>query len=151
MEQTFVMIKPDAVARGLVGEIVSRFEHKGLTVKAMKLIWVTREQAEANYEEHRGKPFFGDLVEYVTRGPVVVLVVEGEQAVPVVRRLIGATDPAQSEPGTIRGDFGLEIGRNLIHGSDSLASAEREIALFFAPNELLNVSRDVDKWVFENA
>lgn len=131
MEQTFVMIKPDAVARGLVGEIVSRFEHKGLTVKAMKLTWVTREQAEANYEEHRGKPFFKDLVGYVTRGPVVVLIVEGEQAVPVVRRLIGATDPAQSEPGTIRGDFGLVITENIVHGSDSSASAEREIALFF--------------------
>lgn len=131
MDRTFVMIKPDAVARGLVGEIISRFEHKGLKVTELKSMTLSREQAEENYAEHRGKPFYGDLVEYVMRGPVVVMILEGEQAVPVARTLIGATHPAEAAPGTIRGDFGIVISENIVHGSDSPQSAEREIGIFF--------------------
>jgi nucleoside-diphosphate kinase len=131
MDRTFVMIKPDAVARGLVGEIISRIEHKGLKVAQMKMMTLTRELAEENYAEHRDKPFYGDLVDYVMQGPVVVMVLEGEQAVPVARTLIGATHPAEAAPGTIRGDFGLLITENIVHGSDSTESAEREIGIFF--------------------
>lgn len=131
MDRTFVMIKPDAVARGLVGEIISRLEHKGLKVAEMKMMTLTRELAEENYAEHRDKPFYGDLVDYVMRGPVVVMILEGEQAVPVARALIGATHPAEAAPGTIRGDFGIVIGENIVHGSDSHQSAEREIGIFF--------------------
>lgn len=130
-ERTFVMVKPDAVARGLVGRIVSRFEDVGLTIERMELATLTREQAEANYAEHRGKPFYEDLVSYVTSGPVVRMVVRGEGAVAICRKLIGATDPAEAAPGTIRGDFGLSLDANLVHGSDSPESAEREIAIFF--------------------
>lgn len=131
MDRTFVMVKPDAVARGLVGEIISRFEHKGLTVAEMKMMTLSRELAEENYAEHRDKPFYGDLVEYVMRGPVVVMILEGERAVPVARTLIGATHPAEAAPGTIRGDFGIVISENIVHGSDSPESAEREIGIFF--------------------
>ncbi|GAB4275117.1 MAG: nucleoside-diphosphate kinase [Coriobacteriia bacterium] len=130
-ERTFVMVKPDAVARGLVGRIVSRFEDVGLTIERMELATLTREQAEANYAEHQGKPFYEDLVSYVTSGPVVRMVVRGEGAVAICRKLIGATDPAEAAPGTIRGDFGLSLDANLVHGSDSPESAEREIAIFF--------------------
>jgi nucleoside-diphosphate kinase len=131
MDRTFVMVKPDAVARGLVGEIISRFEHKGLKVAELKMMTLSRELAEENYIEHRGKPFYADLVEYVMRGPVVVMILEGEQAVPVARMLIGATHPAEAAPGTIRGDFGIVISENIVHGSDSPESADREIGIFF--------------------
>lgn len=131
MDRTFVMIKPDAVARGLVGEIISRFEHKGLKVGQMKMMTLTRELAENNYAEHRDKPFYRDLVDYVMRGPVVVMILEGDRAVPVARTLIGATHPAEAAPGTIRGDFGIVISENIVHGSDSPESAEREIGIFF--------------------
>lgn len=131
MDRTFVMVKPDAVARGLVGEIISRFERKGLTVAEMKMMTLSRELAEENYAEHRDKPFYGDLVEYVMRGPVVVMILEGERAVPVARTLIGATHPAEAAPGTIRGDLGIVISENVVHGSDSPESAEREIGIFF--------------------
>lgn len=130
-QRTYVMIKPDAVARGLVGEIVARFERVGLTVERMELGNVTREQAEANYAEHAGKPFFPGLVEYITSGPVVKLVLSGPDAVPVVRKLMGATNPKDAAPGTIRGDFGLTLDANIVHGSDSPESAEREIGVFF--------------------
>lgn len=125
------MIKPDAVARGLIGSIVKRFEDVGLTIERMELGVVTPQQAAANYAEHEGKPFYDGLVAYVTSGPVVKMVISGENAVAVCRKLIGATNPADAAPGTIRGDFGLILDANIIHGSDSPASAEREIGIFF--------------------
>ncbi|TLM79516.1 MAG: nucleoside-diphosphate kinase [Actinobacteria bacterium] len=126
------MIKPDAVARGLAGAIISRFERTGLTIERMELGTVAREQAEANYAEHAGKPFYEGLVAYITSGPVVRMVVSGPDAVAVCRKLMGATNPAEAAPGTIRGDFGLTLDANVVHGSDSPASAEREIAIFFS-------------------
>lgn len=131
MERSYVMIKPDAVARGLAGRIISRFEDAGLTVERMELGTLPREMAERNYAEHEGKPFYDDLIDYVTSGPVVKMVVSGKGAVAVCRKLIGATDPQEAAPGTIRGDFGLDLDANLIHGSDSPSSAEREIGIFF--------------------
>lgn len=130
-QSTYVMIKPDAVARGLIGSIVKRFEDVGLTIERMELGVVTPQQAAANYAEHEGKPFYDGLVAYVTSGPVVKMVISGENAVAVCRKLIGATNPADAAPGTIRGDFGLILDANIIHGSDSPASAEREIGIFF--------------------
>lgn len=132
IQRTYVMIKPDAVERRLVGRIVSRLEDVGLTIERMELGVVTREQAEANYAEHVGKPFYEGLIGYVTSGPVVKMVVSGEEAVAVVRKLMGATNPKDAAPGTIRGDFGLTLDANIIHGSDSPESAEREIAIFFS-------------------
>ena len=137
--------------RGLAGEIIHRLERRGLRIVGLKLLQVDRALAERHYGEHVGKPFYEGLVGYITACPIVAACFEGTDAVETVRNTMGKTNPRDAAPGTIRGDFGLEIGRNLIHGSDSLASAERELALFFAPNELLNVSREVDKWVFENA
>lgn len=132
MEQrTYCMIKPDAVARGLVGRIVTRFEDVGLTVERLELGMVTPEQAAANYAEHEGKPFYAGLVEYITSGPVVKMVLAGPDAVPVVRKLMGVTNPKDAAPGTIRGDYGLTLDANVVHGSDSPESAEREIAIFF--------------------
>jgi len=132
LQKTYVMIKPDAVSRGLVGRIIARFEDVGLTLERCELGMVTREQAAANYAEHEGKPFYAGLVDYITSGPVVKLVVAGEGAVAVVRKLMGTTNPADALPGTIRGDFGLSLDANIVHGSDSPASAEREIAIFFS-------------------
>lgn len=130
-QKTYIMIKPDAVARGLVGRIVTRFEEVGLTIERMERGMVTPEQAAANYVEHQGKPFYSGLVAYITSGPVVKLVLSGENAVPVCRKLMGATNPADAAPGTIRGDFGLVMDANIIHGSDSPESAQREMAIFF--------------------
>ncbi len=131
-EKTYCMIKPDAVARGLVGAIVARFEQVGLTIERLELGMVTPEQAAANYAEHEGKPFYEGLVAYITSGPVVKMVISGPEAVVVVRKLMGVTNPRDAAPGTIRGDFGLTLDANIIHGSDSPASAEREIAIFFS-------------------
>lgn len=131
IQKTYVMIKPDAVARGLVGRIVGRIEAVGLTIDRMELGKVTPEQAAANYAEHQGKPFYDGLVEYITSGPVVKLQISGEEAVPVMRKLMGATNPKDAAPGTIRGDFGLSLDANIIHGSDSPESAERELSIFF--------------------
>ena len=131
IEKTYIMIKPDAVANRHIGEIVNRFERAGLTVERMELGNVTMEQAEANYAEHKGKPFYDGLISYITSGPVVKMVVSGEGAVAKVRTLMGATNPADAAPGTIRGDFGLIMDENVIHGSDSPESAEREIGIFF--------------------
>ena len=130
-QKTYTMIKPDAVARGLVGQIVARLEAVGLKIERMELGVVTAEQAAANYVEHQGKPFYDGLVAYITSGPVVKMVISGENAVSVCRKLMGATNPAEAAPGTIRGDFGLVMDANIIHGSDSPESAEREIAIFF--------------------
>jgi nucleoside-diphosphate kinase len=130
-EETLVIVKPDGVRRGLTGEIISRIERKGLRVAAMRSMRIDRDLAERHYGEHRDKPFFGDLVDFITSGDVIVARVVGEQAVPVVRTLMGPTDPASAPPGTIRGDFGVLITENLVHGSDSPESAKRELDLFF--------------------
>jgi len=149
-ERTLVLIKPDGVQRGLVGEILARLERKGLKIVGLKMVWMDRRLAERHYEIHRGKDFFEKLVNYITSGPLVAAVFEGPQAVEVVRNLVGATDPAKALPGTIRGDFGLSIGRNLIHASDSPEAASREIELFFSPNELFSYRRDIEGWIEES-
>lgn len=131
VEKTFVMIKPDGVRKGLTGEIISRFERRGLVIEKLLKKTLTREEAEDLYSIHKGKNFFEELVNYVTSGPVVLMVISGPQAVSVVRKMLGATDPKDALPGTIRGDFALDISENIIHGSDSLESAEREISIFF--------------------
>ena len=131
MERTFVAIKPDAVQRGLIGEVISRLEKKGFTLIAMKFMQVSNELAEKHYGEHKGKPFFNGLVKFITSGPIVVMVWEGEDIINSVRKMMGKTNPLEAEVGTIRGDFGTDIGHNVVHGSDSKASAEREINLFF--------------------
>ena len=136
-ERTLVLIKPDAVGRGLAGEILGRFERRGLTIRAAKLVVVDRELAERHYEEHAEKPFFDELVEFITSAPTLALVVEGESAISVVRTTMGATNPADAPPGTIRGDLALAMPDNLVHGSDSPESAEREIGLWFAEHELV--------------
>ena len=149
LERTFVMLKPDAVQRNLIGEIITRLERCGLTLVAMKFMIITDELAKQHYAEHEGKPFYDKLVTYITSGPVVPMVWEGTNAVDFVRKLLGVTDPQKAAPGTVRADFGQEIGRNLIHGSDSKASAEREINLFFTESELLSYSRIDAEWVHE--
>jgi len=137
MNFEFVMIKPDGVKRGLVGEIIKRFEQKGLKIRALKMIRMTVEQAKELYKEHEGKPFFEDLINYVVSGPVIVMVVEGPRAVEVVRRMVGATDGAEAEPGSIRGDFALSKARNIIHATDSQEKVEREMSIFFDKKELV--------------
>ena len=131
IEHTFVMVKPDGVARGLVGEVVSRFERKGLTLEKMRMLTISEEMAGRHYAEHSEKPFFGELVDFITSGPVVAMEWSGEDAVVVARTLMGTTNPVEASPGTIRGDFGLVITNNIVHGSDSPASAERELGIFF--------------------
>jgi len=150
MERTFVMIKPDGVQRGLIGKIIERFERKGLKIVALKMLKLSKELAKKQYEVHREKSFFKGLVNFVTSGPVVVMVVEGKNAIKAVRNLIGATDPLEAIPGTIRGDFGMEIGRNIIHASDSENSAKKEIYLFFNENEICEYSRIDEEWLYEN-
>ena len=137
VERTLVLVKPDAMRRALAGEIVARLERRGLELKAARLVTVDRPMAEEHYAEHREKPFFGELVEFITSAPTLALVLEGEGAIGVVRETMGATDPAKAAPGTIRGDLALSMPDNLVHGSDSPESAEREIALWFAPDELV--------------
>ena len=149
MERTFAMVKPDGVQRGLVGGILARFEQRGLKLVGLKMLLIPREMAEGHYGEHQGKPFFGPLVDFITSGPVVAMVLEGKQAVTTVRDMMGATDPLKAAPGTIRGSFGMDVGRNVVHGSDSLASAEREIGLFFRPEELIDYGRSIDTWFYE--
>lgn len=146
LEQTFVMLKPDAIQRGMMGEIISRIERKALKVVALKMIQLDRELAERQYEIHRGKHFFEELVEFVISSPVLVMVVEGEEAIRVVRGMMGATNPFEAEPGTIRGDLGLDLTKNLIHGSDSPETAQREIVLFFQEAELLNYKLTFSRW-----
>ena len=149
MERTLVLIKPDAMQRGLAFEILGRLERRGLRIVGLKLLEVDRPLAELHYGEHVGKPFFEGLVGYITSFPIIAACFEGTGAVEAVRSTMGKTNPREAGPGTIRGDFGLEIGRNLVHGSDSPESALREIDLFFKRDELVNVSRDIDPWVFE--
>jgi nucleoside-diphosphate kinase len=149
MERSFLMVKPDGVARGLVGEVISRVERRGLKIVAMKMLRIERELAERHYGEHRDKPFFAGLISYITSGPVVAMVVEGKEAVKVLRTMIGATNPVEAQPGTIRGDFALDVGRNVVHASDSPESAEREISLFFDESEIVSYSRAGEAWVYE--
>lgn len=150
MEETFVMIKPDGVQRGLLGEIIHRLEQKGLQMKACKLMQITDDLARTHYGEHQGKPFFEGLVSFITSGPVLAMVWQGPSAVSVVRRLMGQTDGREAAPGTIRGDFGLDVGYNLVHGSDSRESAEREIDLFFDPEEQVQYDAVLEPWLFEH-
>ena len=131
MSRTLILVKPDAFERGLTGEVIARFERKGLRIAALKLMTIDRELAERHYSEHSGKPFFPDLIDFITRGPLVALVLEGEDAVPAARSVIGATNPVEAVPGSIRGDFALEVTFNMVHGSDSDESAEREIGIWF--------------------
>ncbi|MCL6610471.1 MAG: nucleoside-diphosphate kinase [Peptococcaceae bacterium] len=149
MERTYLMIKPDGVQRGLIGEIISRFEKKGLKILGLKMLKISREMAERHYAEHAGKPFFGPLVDYITSGPVVAMVVEGKDAISTAREMMGATNPLKAAPGTIRATYGMDVGRNIIHGSDSKDSADREISIFFRPEELVDYGRDVDRWIYE--
>ncbi|WP_336344037.1 nucleoside-diphosphate kinase [Halalkalicoccus ordinarius] len=149
-ERTFVMVKPDGVQRGLIGEIVSRFEQRGLKLVGGKFMQIDEELAQEHYGEHEDKPFFEDLVGFITSGPVFAMVWEGQDATRQVRRMMGETDPADSAPGTIRGDFGLDLGRNVVHGSDTEeGSAEREIELFFDDDELLEYERIDETWLYE--
>ena len=150
MSRTLVLLKPDSVQRALVGDIIARLERRGLKIAGMKLMQVSNELAHRHYGEHEGKPFFADLVEFITSGPIVAMVLEGENAVQLVRATMGSTNPADSPPGSIRGDYGMTIGMNLVHGSDSDESAEREIGLFFSPDEVLNYERGIDSWVIES-
>lgn len=149
MERTFVMIKPDGVQRGLVGRIVQRIEAKGLKIVAMKMRTLPQDVACEHYVEHAQKPFFGDLVVFITSGPSVPMVVEGKDAISEMRKMNGATNPTKAQPGTIRGDFGLDMGRNVIHGSDSPESAKREIALHFDEAELSSYTRIDEAWLYE--
>lgn len=137
MEQTLVLIKPDAVRRGLIGEIIRRFESRTLKIKALKIIKPSRELMERHYEVHRGKPFFEPTVEFMSSGPVVAMILEGDDAIAIVRRMMGALKPLDAQPGTIRGDFTLSTQENLVHGSDSVDTAKTEIAVWFAPDEML--------------
>ena len=149
MERTLIIVKPDGVQRGLAGEIISRLEWRGLKIVGLKLLQVSRELAERHYGVHRGKSFYPGLVDYITASPVVVGVLEGPGAVAVVRSTVGATDPAKADAGTIRGDLGISIGRNLIHASDGAETAEHEIGLFFQPAELVSYQRALDRWILE--
>lgn len=150
MDRTLVLVKPDGVQRALVGEVISRLERRGLKIVGLKLIQMSRELAERHYGAHRSKPFFPGLVGFITSGPIVAMVLEGKGAVQVVRTLMGETDPQKSAPGTIRGDLALEIGMNIIHGSDSDETAKKEIALFFSQGEIVDYARAVDKWIIES-
>ncbi len=148
MERTFIILKPDSVQRGLIGEIISRFERRGLKIVAMKMIHVSDELAQEHYAVHKERPFYGSLIEYITSSPVVAMVVEGTNAINVVRKTVGATNPAEAEPGTIRSDFGLEIGRNLVHASDGPETAAFETTLWFG-EEMIDWGRNNDPWIFE--
>ncbi|MGK7875200.1 MAG: nucleoside-diphosphate kinase [Xenococcaceae cyanobacterium] len=149
MERTFVMVKPDGVQRNLVGEVIRRFEAKGFTLVGLKMMKVSRELAEKHYDVHREKPFFGSLVDFIISAPVVAMVWEGEGVVAAARKIIGATNPLNAEPGTIRGDYGISIGRNLIHGSDAIETAQREISLWFTEEELVSWDPTIKSWLYD--
>ena len=149
MERTLVLIKPDGVQRGLVGEIITRLERRGLRIVGTKFLSVSQDLAETHYAIHKGKPFYQGLITYITSAPVMAMVWEGPNAIGAVRQTMGATKPTEAAPGSVRHDFGLEVGRNLTHASDSLETAEVEVQLWFSPDELVNWSRDIDRWIFE--
>jgi nucleoside-diphosphate kinase len=147
IERTLILCKPDAVSRGLVGEITARIERRGYVITAMKLMQLDGDRAREHYTEHRGKPFFNDLVDFITKGPLVALAVEGEHAINGCRQLIGATDPLAAAPGSIRADLAQTIGRNLVHGSDAAASAERELPIFFEDKDFVSRRHDLERWI----
>ncbi|WP_088840530.1 nucleoside-diphosphate kinase [Listeria sp. ILCC797] len=147
MERTFVMVKPDGVQRGLIGEIVTRFEQKGLRIAGAKLMRISESLAKTHYAEHDGKPFFVDLIGFITSGPVFAMVLEGDEAIATARQMMGKTNPLDAAPGTIRSDFAIHTNRNVIHGSDGSASAAREIGLFFKQEELLDYEKATDSWL----
>ncbi len=149
MEQTLIILKPDAVQRGLVGPILTRLEQRGLKLAGLKMMQIDEALARRHYAVHEGKPFFASLVQYITSSPSVVAVFVGSDVIQTVRNTVGATKPSAAAMGTIRGDFGLEVGRNLIHASDSPENGEQEVALFFRPEELITWKRDVDTWIYE--
>ena len=149
MERTLIIVKPDGVQRGLIGNVITRLEQRGLKFVGLKLLQMTHELAERHYAVHKGKPFYPGLVKHITSGPVVVGVVEGPKAINIVRSTIGATNPAEATPGTIRGDYALEIGFNIIHGSDGPETAVQEINLFFQPEELVDYMLVTDRWIYE--
>jgi nucleoside-diphosphate kinase len=150
MDRTLILVKPDAMQRGLAGEIIARLERRGLKIVGMKLLHMDEALAKKHYAIHEGKPFFKPLVDYITSSPIIAAVLEGTKSVDVTRNTMGATNPVEAGLGTIRGDFGLEIGRNLVHGSDSPENASKEIALFFSPQELVSYKRDIDRWIIES-
>lgn len=150
MEKTLVLVKPDGVQRGLVGEVISRLEKTGLKLVALKMLHMDKVMAGKHYAVHQGKPFFEGLVNFITSSPLVAAVFEGKNAVEVVRKAMGATDPVKAAPGTIRGDLALDIGRNVVHGSDSVENAEKEISLFFSPKEILRYERQIEPWLRES-
>ncbi|MCS7038601.1 MAG: nucleoside-diphosphate kinase [Anaerolineae bacterium] len=149
MERTFIMIKPDGVQRGLIGDIISRFERRGLKLIAMRFMNVSRELAEAHYAVHKGRPFYNGLIDYITSGPVVAMVWEGPNAIAIARNTMGVTHPLQAAAGTIRGDFGVEIGRNLVHGSDGPETAAFEIGLWFGEDDMVDWERSTERWIRE--
>ncbi|MGE3270911.1 MAG: nucleoside-diphosphate kinase [Chloroflexota bacterium] len=149
MERTLVLIKPDGVQRGLVGPIISRFESRGLKIVGMKLMQVPKELAEKHYAEHQGKGFYNGLISYITSSAIVAMVLEGNNAIVAVRKTVGATKSFEAEAGSIRGDYALEVGRNLVHASDAPETAQREVALWFSESEQVSWSRDTDRWIFE--
>jgi nucleoside-diphosphate kinase len=149
MEQTLILVKPDGVQRGLIGQIISRFESRGMKLVGLKFIQMTNELAAQHYAVHQGKNFYDSLIEYIVSGPVVAMVWAGEDAIAAARATMGSTRPVDSLPGTIRGDFGMEVGRNLVHGSDEPENAKKEVALFFDKSELINWQRESDKWIKE--
>jgi len=148
MERSLVLIKPDAIQRGLAGEIISRLEKKGLKIVAMKMLHMDKNLAQRHYAVHKGKTFFDDLVYFITSSPIIAIVFQGKNAVEIIRQMMGETDPAKAQLGTIRGDFGIDIGHNLIHGSDSLENASNEIDLFFSAEEIFNYDRELDTWIY---
>ena len=147
MERTLIIVKPDGIERGLIGGLLHRFEQRGLTIAGLKMIRISPDLAARHYAEHQGKSFYPGLITFITSGPVVVGVIEGPGAVALVRTMMGATNPANAVPGTIRGDYAVSMSYNVIHGSDSLESAAREIALYFTPDELFSYARPTDKWI----
>ena len=149
MERTLVLVKPDGVVRGLIGEVISRLEHRGLRLVAAKFIQVSQELAETHYAIHKGKPFFDGLIQYITSAPVMAMIWEGPNAVAAVRQTMGSTRPTEAAPGSLRHDYALDIGRNLTHASDSVENGEKEVALWFKPDELISWKRDIDRWIFE--
>jgi nucleoside-diphosphate kinase len=148
MERSLVLVKPDAMQRGLSGEIISRLEEKGLKIVAMKMLHMDKNLAQRHYAIHKGKAFFDDLVGFITSSPIIAIVFQGKNAVEIIRQMMGETDPVKARSGTIRGDFGIDIGHNLVHGSDSLENASKEIELFFQTEEILDYDRELDTWLY---
>ena len=148
MEKSLILIKPDAIQRGLAGEIISRLEKKGLKIVAMKMLHMDKTLAQRHYAIHKGEAFFEDLVNFITSSPLIAIVFQGKNAVEVIRQMMGETDPAKAQSGTIRGDFGIDIGHNLVHGSDSLENAAKEIDLFFSAEEIFDYDRELDTWIY---